>query len=280
MSLTKCDESTNKFLRDTYNKCSFFIPFASRNFYVESDMSKNNTRETINLVQENLSNNKSPTDSLSNSSTVNATRSIGGLIRKTNKKELPANLDDILKLAGSFGFYQRLQFLLVGFLAIIPSMVAYSYVFVSATPKFACKTVLETKITQTGGHKFTLQGFLTNGEDYDDDDPFKQLKLEKSEYLIETRRFISLLDANANASIVYDNSCKIDVKKLFPQQNLKSNNKTQHKLDLQDFKCVEWVYDDSVYGSTTVTDWNLVCLKSHLKALTQNTFILGNTSKC
>lgn len=30
-----------------------------------------------------------------------------------------------------------------------------------------------------------------------------------------------------------------------------------------------------MYGRTTVTDWNLVCLKSHLKAVTQNFFILG-----
>jgi hypothetical protein len=45
-----------------------------------------------------------------------------------NKK---TNLDDILEHVGSFGFYQKLQFLLVGFLAIVPSMVAYSYVFES-----------------------------------------------------------------------------------------------------------------------------------------------------
>lgn len=35
------------------------------------------------------------------------------------------------------------------------------------------------------------------------------------------------------------------------------------------------IYDDSMYGRTTVTDWNLICLKSHLKAVTQNVFILG-----
>lgn len=30
-----------------------------------------------------------------------------------------------------------------------------------------------------------------------------------------------------------------------------------------------------MYGRTTVTDWNLICLNSHLKAVTQNFFILG-----
>ena len=30
-----------------------------------------------------------------------------------------------------------------------------------------------------------------------------------------------------------------------------------------------------MYGKTTVTDWDLICTKSHLKALTQNLYILG-----
>jgi len=53
------------------------------------------------------------------------------------------NLDTLLGLIGSFGIYQKFEFFLIGFLAILPSMVAYSYVFVSATPYFTCKTVRE-----------------------------------------------------------------------------------------------------------------------------------------
>ncbi len=30
-----------------------------------------------------------------------------------------------------------------------------------------------------------------------------------------------------------------------------------------------------MYGRTLVSDWNLVCVRSHLKAATQNTFIIG-----
>jgi hypothetical protein len=55
----------------------------------------------------------------------------------------PKNLDTLLGMIGSFGLYQKFEFFLVGFLAILPSMVAYSYVFVSATPKFTCKTASE-----------------------------------------------------------------------------------------------------------------------------------------
>ena len=53
------------------------------------------------------------------------------------------NLDTLLNLIGSFGIYQKFEFFLIGFLAILPSMVAYSYVFVSATPKFTCMTASE-----------------------------------------------------------------------------------------------------------------------------------------
>ncbi len=53
------------------------------------------------------------------------------------------NLDTLIGMIGPFGLYQKFEFFLVGFLAILPSMVAYSYVFVSATPKFTCKTASE-----------------------------------------------------------------------------------------------------------------------------------------
>jgi hypothetical protein len=60
--------------------------------------------------------------------------------------------------------------------------------------------------------------------------------------------------------------------------NETSSTTTLSKLDKRSassFECVEWVYDESMYGQTTVTDWDLVCWDAHLKALTQNTFILG-----
>jgi MFS family permease len=40
-------------------------------------------------------------------------------------------------------------------------------------------------------------------------------------------------------------------------------------------KCVEWAFNTEENGRTTVSDWNLVCSKSHLKAVSQNAFILG-----
>lgn len=192
----------------------------------------------------------------------------------TNKKKLNNsnnNLDEILNVIGSFGFYQKTQFLLVGFLAIVPSMVAYSYVFVSATPKFKCALAMRTQVVsfQNSSHDTTASLFATLNDEYMND-----ADVEKYEHSIEIKSFVRLsrLDNRTN----YDNKCNIEKSMLsFTNEIKKINESLLSRNRLVDIKCVDWMYDDSVYGKTTVSDWNLVCLKSHLKAVTQNAFILG-----
>lgn len=79
---------------------------------------------------------------------VNRKRSLIDLFQRTN---LPAEaavpqppppvstIDQLLHEAGSFGLYQKLQFLLVGLLAVLPAMTAFSYVFIAATPDHRCQ---------------------------------------------------------------------------------------------------------------------------------------------
>jgi OCT family organic cation transporter-like MFS transporter 4/5 len=200
---------------------------------------------------------------------------------KPTRKNLETNLDGLLEHVGSFGLYQKLQFLLVGFLAILPGMIAFSYVFVSATPKFTCGVVREIKVLNT----------LESSKIFDNiklDDslinPFEEIELENAEFLIETKRFIRLISkdqiVNRPESIDFDSNCRLDKSQtlnsiLATRKESKSFNQTNVKKQKSSYKCVEWVYDESMYGETTVSSWDLVCLESHLKALTQNTFILG-----
>jgi hypothetical protein len=50
-----------------------------------------------------------------------------------------STIDQLLNDAGSFGLYQKLQFLLVGLLAVLPAMTAFNYVFIAATPDHRCR---------------------------------------------------------------------------------------------------------------------------------------------
>ena len=54
----------------------------------------------------------------------------------------PSTIDQLLSEAGSFGLYQKVQFLLVGLLAVLPAMTAFNYVFIAATPDHRCQLSL------------------------------------------------------------------------------------------------------------------------------------------
>lgn len=197
-------------------------------------------------------------------------------VRKSSTMKNVANLDHILNIIGAFGFYQKFQFLLVGFLAIVPSMVAYSYVFVSATPKFTCSIIKEIDLINYDDRSNNQFNKMTIDEN--SDNPFCSFELEKSEYVIETKRFIRLYSAEQirNKSIKFDNNCQIEsLKSIIRLNRSVTDAKFATSNVRSNLKCAEWAYDDSMYGRTTVTDWNLICLRSHLKAVTQNAFILG-----
>ena len=203
------------------------------------------------------------------------------------------NLDHILNVIGSFGFYQKLQFLLIGFLAVLPAMMAYSYVFVSATPKFTCSVVREIQLTSYAdsiavvSNSDSAKSRPTELNKESSDDPFRYFKKKRTEYFVETRRFIQLFtdEELRNRTVKFDNNCQITAETLIKHHRLTSSSSSlsavtapkekSAKTRQTNLQCVEWVYDESVYGRTTVTDWDLVCLKSHLKAATQNAFILG-----
>jgi len=202
-----------------------------------------------------------------------------------NKKHINGtNLDHLLNCIGSFGFYQMIQFFLVGIMAIIPSMVAYSYVFVSATPKFTCKTALEISLFHVPS--FDIINVTTTK---DNNNNINNNNNERSEFLIENKRFIEVLKYNKSNNsnnnnnntnrIIFDNKCSFtqnEVKIISKSNKLLIQKSLNVTLVRSSLECVEYYYDDSVYGRTLVSDLDLVCIKSYMKAATQNAFILGN----
>ena len=52
------------------------------------------------------------------------------------QKTLHRELDNDFKQIGEFGIYQLLVFVLVGLTSCIPAILAYSYIFIGATPDF------------------------------------------------------------------------------------------------------------------------------------------------
>jgi hypothetical protein len=84
------------------------------------------------------------------------------------RKNTHTNLDYIFTLIGSFGLYQKIQFVLIGWLSLLPSMLAYSYVFIAASPEFTCKQILvitalngSTVLPYTALHRMEFSLFKT-----------------------------------------------------------------------------------------------------------------------
>lgn len=211
-------------------------------------------------------------------------------IRKSSKNK-QTNLDYILSLIGSFGLYQKLQFVLVGFLAVVPSMVAYSYVFVAATPNFTCVAAEVKQIISTEDEAaYSL--INPNGQPnnfYVEDDQIVRTETIRRIRLIDEDK---LKDEAYRSQIIFDNSCELPIRNLMQNSTTPAsttstinpiflrfstrivNNATTKKNGIM-LKCLTWLYDQSMYGPTIATEWNLVCVRSYLKALTQNAYIMG-----
>ena len=242
-----CDEVSNKLIEKEIK---------------EICISKANIKQSDNIIFFNSSNNDD-----TNKNHAEALPKPHVKFHKTRKSQ-QTNLDFVLALFGSFGFYQKTQFLLVGCLSILPSMLAYSYVFIAATPKFTCKSFVERYTTN---YELAIVNLSEN-----------------QTFITETSYFINLIDTS-----VFDfyNSSNFDSKCDFEEGNKKLTHysydqtssavseflKTNKHLikTKRTVKCLEWLYDKTLYGPTISNQWDLICIRSYLKAATQNAYIMG-----
>jgi OCT family organic cation transporter-like MFS transporter 4/5 len=162
-------------------------------------------------------------------------RSLVELFQRTSSQEQTgisssiSTIDQLLNDANSFGLYQKVQFLLVGLLAVLPAMTAFNYVFIAATPDHRCQLNI-TNFTDT----------------------FKNQSVEHARYI---NKYIPTSPKYRKCYIY--------------EENTKGENVLK--------KCSKWVFDYTFYNTTISTEWNLVCDQLHLKAITQNAYIMGTS---
>ena len=136
-----------------YEKCKFYVPYSvigvdnsnvkiplleqiSTENDTKSLLPSSSSQQEIKLTPSEtlmasslpeLSKDLSTTNLIATEETITKLRrnTIPGFLRKSSLAK-QTNLDHLLQLIGSFGFYQKLQFFLVGVMAILPSNI-YSY---------------------------------------------------------------------------------------------------------------------------------------------------------
>jgi hypothetical protein len=160
-------------------------------------------------------------------------RSLVELFQRTSSQEqtglsTTSTIDQLLNEAGSFGLYQKIQFFLVGLLAVLPAMTAFNYVFIAATPDHRCQLNL-TNFTDT-------------------------FQIQSPEHQRYVNEYIPLIPK---------------YRKCYIYVNI-SGDKILNK-------CSNYVFDTTFYNTTISTEWNLVCHDLHLKAITQNAYIMGTS---
>ncbi|CAF1021413.1 unnamed protein product [Didymodactylos carnosus] len=73
----------------------------------------------------------------------------------------PTTVEKLLSEAGSFGIYQIFVFLLLGFSAVIPSMISFSYTLAAGIPPHRCKLYEnETYIAINPQHQLLIEIFI------------------------------------------------------------------------------------------------------------------------
>ncbi|KAJ8027858.1 Solute carrier family 22 member 21 [Holothuria leucospilota] len=160
--------------------------------------------------------------------------------------------DDILGLIGEMGVYQIVLLLLI-FLAIIPmALQSMIYVFESDKVDHWCNV-----IEWSDAVKKCLD-LRDNPENY----------LQ----CLHRYRDSSIPSTNEDGLVEYSKCLKYDIE--YPSKlsdDFIIDNFTYSKI-----QCDEgWVYDQHQYISTTVTEFDLVCEKSHLSGTTQSIFYFG-----
>ncbi len=152
-------------------------------------------------------------------------------------KDKSLTFDDILiKYVGQYGKYQISRVLLLSVVNTILCFSSMSAVFIADKPSHHCELPVQMQnlnctVEQMNSYAIPV---VTGDEKPAQDE-------------------CHLFDRN------YSNLTELDV---CPDSTSGSSNASYS--DLETLKCDSWVYDTSVYDSTVVSEWNLVCERAWL----------------
>ena len=156
--------------------------------------------------------------------------------------EVVEDSDAIFRKIGEFGVYQAVIFVIVSFIAVVPAMTAYSYVYNGATPEFRY-FILYIYICFNRINLLT-HFHITNERcklpDYENDT--FEIQSENHQYLVDYHIPSSKTDAAINR---YD-GCHL--KEYLDDSFLDIKNATYNLVE-----CSQWVYSKEYYSFTVVT---------------------------
>ncbi|XP_070567114.1 organic cation transporter protein-like [Ptychodera flava] len=159
--------------------------------------------------------------------------------------------DDILKYLGDFGPYQKKIYFLVCFVGFTTAMHAFSQVFLVAETDHWCYVPELAKYEANCTDKHSFDTCLETVKNF-------SIPLEDS-------------SGGCDDTPVYSNCYRYDISDIdfTPGKDITKNTNTTIKCDHG------WIYDRSQYKSTVFQEFDLVCDRYYLGALTSSMYMVG-----
>ncbi|KAL7637230.1 UNVERIFIED_CONTAM: hypothetical protein RMT77_011942 [Armadillidium vulgare] len=162
---------------------------------------------------------------------------------KSSSYDASKAFDEILKYVGDKNCYQWKLLLLCGVLCMFSAFHNIAAVYLAATPEYVCDI------------PYLREKNLTNDQAYIN---------------------ISVPWVKNQKNVLTPSTCQyydFDFSEIEDPSSIEGNKSFYKSLKL--IGCNAWVYDRSVYLSTVVSEWDLVCDKKWIRSTTQASYMLG-----
>ncbi|XP_046458204.1 organic cation transporter protein-like [Daphnia pulex] len=179
--------------------------------------------------------------------TDNKSTSCAQLKDEENLEGEPFNYDDILKHLGQLGKFQLRAFLWLCLPAIFPGLITMSLTFTGGVPDYRCFVDGCDEVESQGQGDFSHPWLNNTIPGWEDDASSSDNRIKKQCY-VYNHTWNNVEECLAGSDVNID----------------------------QEIQCSEWVYDDSIFGSTIVTEFELTCDDEHKQPIASTVYMAGN----